>query len=905
MFASAPSRLLGYTRVDDETSRSGNASHISIPMESSSPSNPSRAFISEKDIAPVSEWRLEDSNRTTVNQATDSKRITHTISAHLKRPNSGNHSISPASFTASDRAVSIRLRGNDDGLSVDVEVRTLDESHPGTRLLDLHTMELHKTPHNRFNNLSKTQHVDFSCASSIWVHMPYSWSLNVEIYSQMAEKRALKTIISYSISGDGLHAATLSVTGTLLILELWDLKEPTSFAHSDSSSTIADNNQTTLRSPPLPPADRYHPHRSGWYNVRVMEMDRLRDSFQDHIFTISVSRSGSQVALLDASDKVRNHGDDHRSNFTVPQREPRQHTVPIDQVGILFPSKAYEKGTQLPERFFGHGKSHTTSALFDSNELFIACDGKSVQIFSVHGVWTRLYIIDIEQSNFSGHIDAPPSWNLISGLQGKHFVLDDQVRHTVSVWDIEDGSVASFYCEDTATGLNRDTNNLHHHRPSCSIVGFSSDGSKVAICRDRTVSIHMVAFGTLLGSYTVSRLQGKGIITSVQFISGDTQVMIGTNGRHDEIGRGSFGVTLDVVFMSEVDWFSAPGDFTRGSQVTGFNTETRIVTSHESTLCDINLQDRHVQPYSQSKQGCDFQCKKPDPYSSADSERVGYTNPRGLNYQLRNHPGSEGIKHSIVLTVTGPDGQSKKSLSVPHLSGPQHQGEHFSGKLLQNPMRLMVTSASLLLVWTLPKTFDEEFVLSLAHKVENCSWHTCRHQRIYRTRQGVEKSKVKVVHLDRVFTKDTESDFLEGLLMLISMYGGHDTDSALKWQILQYARKHFNTSPGDAHVSVHYHICWNWSVPVHELYKDFITEILDPRRHDAKWTPRVDQLETSPLSLILEISEKQPIAIEIGMVIIAYCIYQAKKDKNPAYLHPILGCLSSLTDPSNPIPSWH
>ncbi|KAG0327835.1 hypothetical protein BGZ99_006789 [Dissophora globulifera] len=214
-------------------------------------------------------------------------------------------------------------------------------------------------------------------------HSCYNWTLDLK------DDYNGQTVKSYAISESGDYLATCGST-----LELWDLNRMTQETLDARAST------DRRRTPPPKPYARSDP-------ITVFGM---------YPFDLSISWDGSQVAAYDYNLLLKVYAIDQKGEHRLDQPAKLgisanvSHLVQTDLEGSAsFHSGVKDRQYHDPE-----------------NERILVLGKDSVKIFSVHGPWTHLRTI---------HVD-----NLRS-IQGRLFASRDFSDRSISVWNIDSGKV--------------------------------------------------------------------------------------------------------------------------------------------------------------------------------------------------------------------------------------------------------------------------------------------------------------------------------------------------------------------------------------------------------------------------------------------------------------------------------
>ncbi|KAG0296117.1 hypothetical protein BGZ96_010152 [Linnemannia gamsii] len=659
--------------------------------------------------------------------------------------------------------------------------------------------------------------------------------------------------------------------------DLWDIRDPAELSIISGQSGV-DPSQHAVQAGP------YTPKSCAGIHVPFRKVTKGS-------IDVSISWDASQVALVDSS-AVHLSADErmtYRSIFRVFQHYTDRSLTP----GIAPPGRGnlvlattYQHNPQL-RNFLGRGKFHISSRKDPKvkKELFIACDGQAVHVFGVNRSWTHRHtiLLDLPQEK-----DLYSS-RLFSGLRFRYFAWSNE-SNEVSVWDVEDGSLVSFFTWPEHLG--------HRRFEGRTPITFSDDGSILLMCQKGYITTNWTTSGTLLNSFVVPDQEYYQFIRDLQFIRGGSQIMVNMSFQDAEYGRGEFGLILDSVNMSVLDRFSIPGDyFAQHSPVVG--SGQYLVAAHNSNLDLLRLDDRVVRPFSRS----DPKCGRCNDLVRPWTLRSDYTSPGGLQFKAEICQAAVGaapamtaqVKEdrgltTVVVTVT--DRNGVLSVQKPAIPVRGYDMRHINAVFLDSCSRLIIRSHQFLMIWDLPTTLEGDLTLLLAYKTERIHWRVCRHQQVY-AQDYMAEEMVWCMPVERPFSRRNSSRFLDGVITLIDIF--HSTTGACRNEVLRYIGRHINSypNPDDPTESVLAKICNDWRPEVYDSFKEFVVELLASPH--GSWAPRNDfDKRSNPLCILLEKTTTQPRAIGLAKVIIDYCIQQAKAEKDPHFLSPIMQCLSGL-----------
>jgi hypothetical protein len=140
--------------------------------------------------------------------------------------------------------------------------------------------------------------------------------------------------------------------------------------------------------------------------------------------------------------------------------------------------------------YYGIGEFHIADDDDDENikkEVFITCDGASVQVYSLYGGWKYLHTISLdhpEQASTRFNVAA----EMIMSLKGRLFAWLVHDSDMVAVYDMEQGSMVSSVIR---TCLDRGQTAIK------TAVDISNNGVLLAVCREGTLTTHFTHNGGL------------------------------------------------------------------------------------------------------------------------------------------------------------------------------------------------------------------------------------------------------------------------------------------------------------------------------------------------------------------------------------------------------------------------
>ncbi|KAF8945149.1 hypothetical protein BGZ47_003190 [Haplosporangium gracile] len=831
-----------------------------------------------------------------------------------------------------------------DSVVVELEVRTTqsdnddDNDNDKNSLVDhgffeLHYMELVKEP---------IECTSFSAHDpSLRIHRPYVWSINVNYSDELSEDLSpTMEIVTYAISGDGTHVATVAAVDEHVFLDVWDLRNPNEFHTSHSNSTIqhhhhhsntsvdkiekADKNSIASHPskdqpvllPDTSPTNAISTPFSPRCSARVSAIE-LPVTYNGRQVGVSLSWDASMVALLDATT-ISTTCDSHtQSSFAIFDHICGPHSA-IDEDGKTTPFTATvlrssEQHLDLAaadgrlKNFFGYGKFHI-SALENQDikdELFVTCNEQEVNVYGVYPKWRHIHTVRLDRPQDTMLDLNLPCMRLIDTLRGRSFVWDVQNGDGISVYDVEDGSVISFSLKHR---LHPKELWFREETPFC----LSSDGAVLALYQERVISTHWVESGTLRGKFLLP--DRYTVPNNIQFIRDDTHLLIRVETRNEDLGRGLLGLIVRVEDMALVDSFSLPGKYlalpatSARSGLTG--GVQNLLTAHQSTLDFIRLDDRIAKSWSNPKPECDDRCRtKQFPIQSDNKEEV--ISPSGIRFKIETcietlvKLTNEVQLTSVVISASFENGEPVEKLVMPELERLSWRGSYVEKFFLDCGTRLVIISRELFTLWSLPTTLEGNLKLLVATCAPDGAWRCCPHQQLFSEELymciNADGSSVlnEIPRAGAAFTPESAQDFLIGIPILAELY--KQGDETFRREILRYVGKHLNTHPvrEDSNKSILPYICEIWDLENCATLQLLVADLLDSPY--GRWVPKQNfDRQSNPIEMMLEKAKTQPQAITMVETFIDYCIRQARAEDDAHFLVPVMSSLPLLSGSSHP-----
>ncbi|KAF9573589.1 hypothetical protein EC968_008346 [Mortierella alpina] len=772
-----------------------------------------------------------------------------------------------------------------------MEIRTSLTSHTaqGAETIKLHFIELQ---------------LQGTSTALVQQHRPHAFFLNASRRT-VPNSKPPQSIWGFAISGDGTHAATLTSSTGVFCVDLWDIRE----SPKTSSNTAM----------PAPTDEHYYKTPIVSFDVPVPGVPRG----YYFLYKVSLSWDASQVALLDGAAAVQNIMTRDKtifpSAFAVYDYCGDQSllsTSTSSTAPVLRASSSYQHIPSLAD-FSGIGTFHVvkTDDYRAEDELFVACDGLSVHIYSVHGQWNHLRTIQLSQQpthsmakvfGIKSPLITSDAKRLINSLRGPFYAWDGNPGHMITVHDIRTGSIVSSFKSPSPKSEVMTLN---------APVAFSADTASLAIYGPGVITTRNTATGALLGTFIVP--EWCGLILGIHFVRNDTQILVETQGMEITYGKGRLGIILDAATMTIANVFLLPGAMLKAQTLLNERSEQCIFFVHGVSLGLTRLLSRTIAPYSHPESSWNDQCSKElVPFSQCPRE---FTATSGLHFAVALRPSRSksnskvSPSNSVVVTVSDPQQSTRTAFIIPPY---EYEWEATNGyscaRFLESSCRLVVVSRKMITIWALPSSIEGEFSLLLAWgtpwkivdedkddywRGESGPWHVCSHQQLYARIVFDDKDAVITPQAEHAFTAQSAEQFNDGLVNYVMRCYG-DADESCRKALLRYVGSHMSSYPNPDTVDNPLLCIFLWWVPEWQIVTEaFVEALLDGT--NGTWTPRKDR-KGNPLTLLYGHVTKHPRAMVLAETFINYCIRQARMERDARYLQPILQTIWGPLEPR-----WH
>ncbi|KAF9436900.1 hypothetical protein BGZ76_002622 [Entomortierella beljakovae] len=373
-----------------------------------------------------------------------------------------------------------------------------------------------------------------------------------------------QNILCYAVSQDGSYISALCEEGGGVFLKKWE------FSEYDS-------------------AHNRPPH--------LLKKIDIAQSIPDESHTIvpsklcmSLSLDGDQVSIMDTTIADPKSKSDPKSNAACNKFGLWVHNWNGNATADLFMKSRCLQKLKDVKMIKGYGKFHIPSSdniKFDSkDELFVVCDGVTVDIYSVKGNWGIIQSIKLGSpvtSDISSMTAAARC--LVKGLWSQYF---PRTYHTtcnnemiLSLWNIKNESMISYI-------------NIHNPAQDGVPICFSTDGEIVAIVDGQTLRTHQTRTGSILGSYQMPCES----INSIAFINDNSQIVVFSNGRRINNKVFQYGCILETASMVVLHWISCPENIIKNpiANSKGFMCFNPGAAMYYKKIEDFIILSSHNQP---------------------------------------------------------------------------------------------------------------------------------------------------------------------------------------------------------------------------------------------------------------------------------------------------------------------
>ncbi|KAF9287035.1 hypothetical protein BGZ68_002303 [Mortierella alpina] len=602
-------------------------------------------------------------------------------------------------------------------------------------------------------------------------------------------------------------------------------------------------------------------------------------------YNISLSYSASYLSMTDATTDY----------LAKPESGERpQGVFRIFEVVKSFPASSKSSGQcsislvrsatveRLPglQNYYGLGKFHIADDDDDDNikkEVFITCNGASVQVYSLYGGWKYLHTISLdhpERASSRFNVAA----EMIGSRQGRLFAWVVCGTDMIAVYDMEQGSMVSSVtrpCLDRS-GVAFKT-----------ALDISDNGVLLAVYREGTLTTHYTKNGTL---HEVLELPSEySNVRALDFMNGNRQLIVHLRQENSSRMEGRWLIinVEDLSIMGTID------------------------TSAIGPRQWLRADDLNIIPYHPAIPDCDDACQtvmSPLRQYSTQATRSGLRFQVELQSAVVVLPWESRDLTSAVVTIRTLDGLSSRTFTIPPPCDNENSWLYGVAVFLEDLGQLVVEGQGFVMVWGLPTSFDGDFTLIFVSLIEprNAEWATCSHYQLYYQVPIVHNRGNKLSENGSqqpwvpVKTEVVKSELQERVKIMSLVHGidnviymSLQASDSFKHAIFRYVAPFMSMKALGRNVLAV--VIENWTPEHYDKLERFMAVFLSSP--SGTMHPTIESV--SYVLSVLHSGRKDPRSIGIARILIDKCIMQARAAMDPEYLVQIMRGLPELLNPKH------
>ncbi|KAF9107596.1 hypothetical protein BGX29_005755 [Mortierella sp. GBA35] len=474
-----------------------------------------------------------------------------------------------------------RLLESEGSCRLVLEVKTWDGAPSDYGSIEVHFVETHSDSRSFYLN-----------DPSYGEHRPFLYSLDT-MNTGLPEMDGLfagtKFVHSYVYSKEGTHLAIDLRSKAGRFIQLWQFR-PLPAARAATATTT----KTTKTAAVAPDSQVFSdPIRDishlmdNWtmeeqgketgteekeFRPMVIAWMYFADRDEELPIDLALSFDGTQLAILDRSglynqQRGERQGEEEEEEEDKEEEDQESCTAVYryspENVGTgEFPPEAtagsgfvrVNVGETCPGfvGFSGRAEFHII-ATTDQNlkeELLVACDGVTIEIYSVFGVWSHLRTIVIDPVENSPSHRRDVNVALFKLLRGKYLVLVDAEGTKVSTWDIEAGVEVS----SCTTFSPFETWCLRHTATA------SRDGKLIVVPGVKSVGVFETTTWKVVGWYRFPNVGARDFVGEALLIRNDTQIIVSIDWDEHPLHQRNRGYVIDLASMKVMERYVAAGN---------------------------------------------------------------------------------------------------------------------------------------------------------------------------------------------------------------------------------------------------------------------------------------------------------------------------------------------------------
>ncbi|KAG0220293.1 hypothetical protein BGX33_003553 [Mortierella sp. NVP41] len=636
--------------------------------------------------------------------------------------------------------------------------------------------------------------------------------------------------------------------------------------------------------------------------------ERLATAEAWNIFhaSVSISTNGTKLALCAIE---RSHGELPFAVFDCSRRTSK--SVSQGKTGWTLVRKPQSKEL---ESLSGYGVFHRVNPeQFDSldsndNERFLVYNGLVFEVYSTLSTgWTRIHRIILDPDP---GMNRALSYGIVQSLRGRYFAWAG-ANGVVSIWDMEKGKLLSniFVSEDTSP--------IH--------AVLSPDASKIAISVNGSIQIHESSTGILLGIHTrgvMANNISEVVLGNEYFVVKDTSVEPDQSVRNRSVVMIKDMKVIKSHRLHEDYHIEYP-----------LNSTTTIAAYKQGSVLNIRRLTGIEVPRAKNPCGV-LPCELQDVKINLFIDRQSFTYKSGIGETFTVTCFKEYIHGHYVMmlritTTNDHPTSAGNSITRTMKLSLGDTSANFRGFYLPEPSKLVIFVEGYMKIWTLSSKAEARAVCQLDyvwgslpyqpdHATDYCyrslrAARACKHgtymwfrlaKPVWYKNHLVVEGDIKSEETDVITVprneaietvKTSEADRLEyGIFSLIDIYGYGDSDCQA--DIVRYLLSCIQPSkinPKSCLVP----LCNAWSLKNRNYLAQLLSKIIPMDCLTPTWIPDTKATKlTDPLAILLTIAKRERKVIGLVRVVMNYCVAQATRFKNLAFLSPLFGSMHKVME---------
>ncbi|KAG9071780.1 hypothetical protein KI688_005996 [Linnemannia hyalina] len=486
-----------------------------------------------------------------------------------------------------------RLLESEGELHVAMEVKTWDGAPPDYGSIEIYWVETH------INSRAFYQHDPLYSE-----HRPYLYSLAVDNTGRPEIDnlgRGTKLVESYVYSKQGAHVLVSVRTTPGLIIQLWQIR------YLPASDPRCVRQFDTLNLKEQDDEKAFQPKVVAWMYLADVPKFKSIDLVLSHEGTqlaivdenVPVQDGGEETQLLGGDEgeaaegegeeeeqEAAEEGEDGEGEETSDKEEDEEGEGEVKEVNTVEGGKndseswtafyrfspdiigtgetpaGATSGSGLVRmnveetcpglaNFFGRSEFHIVATTDQDvkDEILVACDGVTIEVYSVFGEWNHVRTIVIDPTRTNPSFRRNVFAALFKQLRGKYMLLVDADGTEVTTWNIETGEAVA---SSTRFGVSEFWALRH-------LANVTRDGRLVTVPGHRALEIYETATWDMVGWYQFPDVGYGEFVSEGLFFRGDTHIMVTVDSEQRPFYRNNRGFIIDLGDMTVVEYYASAG----------------------------------------------------------------------------------------------------------------------------------------------------------------------------------------------------------------------------------------------------------------------------------------------------------------------------------------------------------